>query len=150
MYRLRSRTAADCEAIVNWIPDSAALYLFTGPRFDWPLDAAHLSAMEHDGYRAWTLVEGGADGAIGHVDLTVDGGIARIGRVLISPAHRGRGLAHVLVALVVDQAKSLGASELRLNVITRNHIAIRTYERAGFVAQPQSERHDVSVMSLSL
>lgn len=150
MFRLRQRTATDCEAVVSWIPDPDALYLFTGPRLRWPLDAVQLSEMEDAGYSGWVLVEGESTEPIGHFDLAIDREVARIGRVCIDPARRGQGLAHLLVGFAVDRARSLGASELRLNVIVGNDAAIRTYERAGFTTGPQSDRPDVRVMSRAL
>lgn len=150
MFRLRRRTATDCEAVVSWIPDKDALYLFTGPRLRWPLDAAQLSAMEDAGYSGWALVEDESNKPLGHFDLAFDGEVARIGRVCIDPTRRGQGLAHLLVGFAVDQARSLGASELRLNVIVDNDAAIRTYERAGFTTCTRSDRPDVRSMSRAL
>lgn len=150
MFRLRRRTATDCEAIVSWISDRSALYLFTGTRLRWPLDAVQLSELEDAGYSGWVLVEGKSDGVVGHFDLAVDGEVVRIGRVCIDPTRRGQGFAHLLVGFAIDQARSLGASELRLNVIAGNVAAIRTYERAGFTTSSRSDRSDVLAMSLRL
>ncbi|QEA29830.1 GNAT family N-acetyltransferase [Microbacterium sp. CBA3102] len=147
MFRLRRRTPSDCEAVVSWVPDSDALYLFTGPRLRWPLDTVQLSEMEDEGHSGWTLVEDESDEALGHFDLAIDGEAARLGRVCIDPMRRGQGLAHVLVGCAIDRARSLGASEMRLNVIVGNDAAIRTYERAGFTTSPRSDRPDVLVMS---
>ena len=150
MYCLRSRTPSDCESVVGWIPDKQALYLFSGPRLTWPLTADQLSAMEGADFSPWILVKNDTVEPLGHFDLTLDGETARIGRVLIAPEQRGRGLAHVLVDLAIYQAKSLGASELRLNVIAGNEPAIRAYARAGFSEVPSAERPNVSVMSRPL
>jgi RimJ/RimL family protein N-acetyltransferase len=150
MFRLRRRTATDCEAVVSWIPDREALYLFTGPRLPWPLSAVQLSEMEDAGYSAWTLVDDESDEPVGHFDLAVDGEVARIGRVCIDPTRRGQGFAHLLVGFAIDRARSLGAEELRLNVIAGNDAAIRTYERAGFTTSTRSDRPDVISMSLAL
>jgi RimJ/RimL family protein N-acetyltransferase len=150
MYSLRPRTPADCESVVGWIPDMEDLYLFSGPRLTWPLTSSQLSAMEGANFSPWILVENDTDEPVGHFDLTLEGQTARMGRVLIAPEQRGRGLAHVLVSIAIDQAKSLGASELRLNVIAGNKPAIRTYARAGFSELPYPEHPNVSVMSRPL
>lgn len=136
--------------MVGWVPDAEALHLFTGTRLTWPLTAAQLPTMEGDGLSAWMLVEDGTEAVLGHVDLTVDGEVARIGRVLLDPACRGHGLAHVLIGLAIEQARALGATELLLNVIAGNEAAIRTYARAGFVEMPQSDRPEAHVMARPL
>ena len=150
MFSLRPRTFADCEAMVGWVPDAEALYLFSGPRLSWPLTSAQLSAMEERGLSPWMLVEDGAEHPLGHFDLAVGGKVARIGRVIIDPAHRGHGLAHVLISLAIDQARVLCASEMQLNVITGNEPAICTYARAGFTELPHPDRPNVTVMRLPL
>lgn len=150
MFSLRPRTFADCEEMTRWVPDADSLYLFTGPRLNWPLTSGQLSAMELTGLSAWMLVEEGDETPLGHFDLVLEGQIVRIGRVIIAPAHRRRGLAHVLINLAIDQAKQLGASEMLLNVISGNEPAIRVYERAGFTELPYSDRPNVTVMHLPL
>lgn len=149
-YYLRARTPVDCETVVGWVPDAEALHLFTGPRMTWPLTSEQLSAMEGNGFSAWMLAEEGTEAVVGHFDLTLDREAARIGRVLIDPARRGRGLAHVLIGLAIEQARELGATELRLNVIVGNEAAIRTYARAGFIEMSQSDRPEVHSMARSL
>jgi len=50
----------------------------------------------------------------------------------VAPAHRGRGLAEMLIATVSDEARSSGAADLRLYVHTGNERAINAYRRCGF------------------
>ncbi|WRS29968.1 GNAT family N-acetyltransferase [Actinomycetaceae bacterium MB13-C1-2] len=150
MFSLRPRMFADCEVMVSWVADAEDLYLFTGPRLSWPLTPDKLYTMEEPGLSPWMLVEEGADSPRGHFDLAIDGKVARIGRVLIDPAHRGRGLAHVLVGLAINQAKLLGASAMELNVVADNEPAIHTYTCAGFTGVPHPERPNITVMRLPL
>lgn len=146
MYFLRPRTHEDCVTVVSWVPDADALYLFTGPRLSWPLTVDQLSSMEESGLSPWMFVEDGKGGPLGHFDLVIKGEVAKIGRVLIDPEHRGRGLARELINLAIDQARLLGASELQLNVIAGNEPAVRTYLHAGFTELPQVDRPGISVM----
>lgn len=145
-YRIRTRTHSDCEAVVSWVPDADALYLFTGRRLSWPLTTEKLIALEEPRRSAWMLVDD-AGSPVGHVDLTVNGTTVKISRVLIDPEQRGLGLGHVLIQLAVQQAKALGATDLLLNVITGNEPAIRTYVRAGFTERHQSRDPDMTVMT---
>jgi ribosomal protein S18 acetylase RimI-like enzyme len=148
---IRPRTAGDCAVIVSWIADAGALYQFTGSRLRWPLTVAQLTEMEdQDVFTAWTLTDKASDATIGHFDLTIEKHVARIGRVIIDPARRGRGLAGVLMRFALEQAQLLGAESAQLNVIANNQAAIRTYLRAGFSEQPFPDRPDVHRMAMAI
>lgn len=150
MWESRARTDADCETVSSWIEDAEGLYLFTGPRLTWPLQPSDLQVMaETPGLTAWVVVDS-SDGTIaGHFDLTLDDRTARLARVIIAPAMRGRGLSHTLVVLAEERASELGATQLSLNVIDGNLPTITTYERAGF-RRTASERPGISSMKLAL
>lgn len=151
MFQIRPRADGDFSLVLAWVPDAESLYLFSGSRLRWPLDEGQLREMDRlPGLRAWMLIELGAVDPIGHFDLTLDGASARLGRVLVAPEMRGRGLGHVLVGFAIEQARALGARNLSLNVIVGNEAAIRTYERAGFKHVSDSSRPDVRVMTLAL
>ncbi|WP_167133420.1 GNAT family N-acetyltransferase [Paramicrobacterium chengjingii] len=151
MYRVRRRTSSDCANVVRWVPDAEALYLFTGPRLKWPLTATQLADMEQIcGFSAWVMVEAETATLVGHFDLMLNGHEARVGRILIAPEMRGRGLARVLLRSVTERARELGASRLVLNVIVGNEPAIRAYESAGFVTVTGIDRSDVRAMALTL
>lgn len=53
----------------------------------------------------------------------------------ITRPHRGRGLAHTLATMMIEQAQEGGARRLMLEVLTRNVSALRVYQRAGMVIQ---------------
>lgn len=100
---------------------------------------------------AASVVVSPAGDLVAHFDLTIDGTVARLGRVIVNPALRGRGLASAVVGLAVAEAQRLGAEVVRLNVITTNEPAIRAYLRAGFeVVAGASSRTDVTVMERPL
>ena len=77
----------------------------------------------------------------------IAGDVARLGRVIVNPALRGQRFSGRVVDLALARARALGASAVRLNVISHNAPAIKTYLRAGFELEPTSERADMSVMS---
>ncbi|MEV8136835.1 GNAT family N-acetyltransferase [Microbacterium aurantiacum] len=150
MLTIRRRTEADLSTIVGWIPDAAALYLFTGPRMTWPLTTEELGTMNADeNFTAWVALGEGAR-LVGHFDLTVVDRTARLGRVVIDPSQRGRGMGRELVGLVIETARAVGADELRLNVIANNVPAVRAYEGVGFRTLPQGDRPDIRSMALAL
>ncbi|HBU43013.1 MAG TPA: N-acetyltransferase, partial [Microbacterium sp.] len=102
-----------------------------------------------DAVSAWVMIDDRAD-VIGHFDLALDEGTARIGRVIVDPSRRGRGYGSALVRLAIEEARALGARALTLNVVADNAPAIATYERAGFQQLPMSDRPDVRTMALTL
>jgi predicted GNAT family N-acyltransferase len=54
----------------------------------------------------------------------------RISQVIVPEAHRGNGYASVLLAELIDRAKSLGATSVQLNAQVA---AKKLYENCGFV-----------------
>ncbi|MFV0535340.1 MAG: GNAT family N-acetyltransferase [Cumulibacter sp.] len=144
---VRARSEPDAYEVAGWVEDAQALYLFSGPRLTWPLTAEHLQDMlSTEGLTAWVVVSRAGD-LLAHFDLTIEGALARLGRVIVRPELRGRGLASRIVDLAVMQAQRLGAEVVRLNVIITNEPAIRAYRRASFDVLPgASSRADVIVM----
>jgi ElaA protein len=82
-----------------------------------------------DSTRHVVLLEDGRDGVVvGTLRVLDDGGWSRIGRVVVAPAARGRGLA----AVMMEEAMALcGDREVRLDAQTG---LTAFYEGYGFVA----------------
>ena len=115
----------------------------TGVRF--PLDDEQLGAMLRLGEpapperRCWMAADAGD--LVGHAQLAYDwrNGSARIGRVAIAPAFRGRGLAKPMLRLIMAEAFAIPAIErLELYAIAYNTPAIRIYESLGFVHEGEA------------
>jgi RimJ/RimL family protein N-acetyltransferase len=139
--RLRAVALADCETLLSWIPSADALFQWSGPwDFRWPLDRLQLRRdldRGGDQRRRYVAVEA-SDDLIGHAMLTVqpEHGLGVIGRVLIDPARRGKGLGGALMQEVVRIGfDELGLHRLQLGVYDFNLGAIACYERAGFVIE---------------
>ncbi|MEU9181293.1 GNAT family protein [Streptomyces sp. NPDC048550] len=123
------RPADDAPALRRWITTPAELVTWAGPSFTWPLDDALLTAYAAEPDRhTWTAVS--PDGrSLGHVSVRG----TRLGRVLIAPEARGRGLGETLLTLAVARAfDELGLPSLDLGVYTHNTAAVRLYEKLGF------------------
>lgn len=145
--RVRARRERDVREIVGWVPDPAALRLFSGSRLAWPLSASQLQSMADIPGMAPSVVVTSSGRLVGHFDLTLDGPVARLGRVIVNPALRGRGLAIVVVRLALAEAERLGADVVRLNVVSTNEPALRAYRRAGFTTgERMPGRADVTTM----
>jgi GNAT superfamily N-acetyltransferase len=83
-----------------------------------------------DLWRSLVLRVGGEDAGVAL--LSIRPGAAWCGGFGVTLPRRGRGLAHGLAAEMVAQALEAGVARLRLEVLTRNQRAYKTYERAGF------------------
>jgi RimJ/RimL family protein N-acetyltransferase len=151
---LRRCVEGDYRTLLDWIPDAAALYLFTGDRLTWPLTLEQFESLAATPRRTdWTLAEASAPRLpLGHVELAfVEEETVRISRVLVSPDQRGRGLGGVLAGLAVKKARDLGATRVELAVIAGNTPAERTYARLGFSASARApKRPDVRELALDL
>ena len=132
----------DFPFILQSISTGDELLQWAGPGFDWPLTEDQLrdyrgkAVGDPEKFRQLTAVEGGI--AVGHVELTLERkhDLAYIGRVLVAPSERGRGigtaLMHEVVRLAFDE---LDLHRISLNVFDFNTPAIRCYERVGFIKE---------------
>ncbi|MFG2880484.1 GNAT family N-acetyltransferase [Streptomyces sp. NPDC048337] len=102
---------------------------WAGPAFSWPLDEPQLAAYATEpGRHTWTAVTPVGD-PVGHASIAG----TRLGRILIAPEARGRGLGETLVTLAVSHAfGELRLPRLDLGVWAHNTAAIRIYEKLGF------------------
>ena len=81
-------------------------------------------------------------------------GVCEMKRLFIRPAYRGKGLGRVLVAAIIDEARQLGYTHMRLDTIPgRMDQAIALYRSIGFVEiEPyyESPIGDAKYMQLEL
>jgi RimJ/RimL family protein N-acetyltransferase len=144
MLTLRALETEDCDVLESWITSADALFQWSGPwDFRWPLDRGRLrrdlaGAGAGERRRLLAAVDDGSGMLVGHAMLTIqpEHRLGVIGRVLIDPARRGRGLGVALMHEVVRVAfERLGLHRLQLAVYDFNVAAIAAYERAGFVIE---------------
>jgi RimJ/RimL family protein N-acetyltransferase len=134
-------TEDDIDRLIGWIPSEDALLRWTASSFAFPLTREHLrrhlqESAERGDRLIFKAVETASGAACGHIEL---GGIdqrnrsLRIGRVLLDPAVRGRGLGVAMMRRAVAVAfGQLGMHRVELAVFEVNPQAIACYERAGF------------------
>lgn len=152
MLKLREFLPRDDAALISWVPTPDDLYLFTGPRLTWPLDSPQLDELRADpSFTAFTAVDEDEQPA-GHVELVGTGEhSARLARVLVDPALRGRGLGEQLVLLALVTAKERGIRQLALFVFPGNARAIALYEKLGFEHRgPSDQLSGALLMELEL
>ena len=141
MIQLLPFTPADIDRLIGWIPSLEALQLWTASSFGFPLTREHLEGhLRESAERGDRLIFKAAasddDRVVGHIELgAIDrrNQSLRIGRVLLDPAARGRGLGTGMMRCALDYAfETLQMHRVELGVFDVNPRAITCYERAGF------------------
>lgn len=152
LVHLRKYRPDDGQLLSSWIASPTELVTWSGRAFVWPLDerrlAAYAAESEGPGRRSWTGIDSRTGQEVGHVSLRLDVERveARLGRVLVAPEARGRGVGAGMLGEVLSLAfGALGFRSVELGVFSHNTSALRLYERMGFqVAEvlPDVERVD--------
>jgi GNAT superfamily N-acetyltransferase len=78
---------------------------------------------------------------IGHLGAVDERGYIGLVMVYVSPEARGQGVLKGLVEAAAEWAHAVGRPELLLEVMERNHRAIRAYEKLGFVVTGARHPH---------
>lgn len=82
------------------------------------------------------------DGAlVGHLGAVDERGYTGLVMVYVSPEARGQGVLKGLVDAASEWSKSVGRRDLLLEVMERNHRAIRAYEKLGFTVTGSRRPH---------
>ena len=63
----------------------------------------------------------------------LEGGAGEMKRLYVRPAHRGMGIGRMLAECVIDEARALGYSTLKLDTLPSMKEAQRMYEELGFL-----------------
>ncbi len=111
-----------------------------GPERDDALALRHRVFCEEQGVAIDLELDGRDDDAlhlvavssgrvVGTCRLVLDGATAKLGRMAVEPAQRGRGIGALLLARAEDEARSAGASRMALNA---QSAAQSLYARGGF------------------
>lgn len=125
---------------MSWIAGPIELLTWAGPAFAWPLDNEQLSAYVAESMtpqrHTWMGVEPASGHTVGHASLRIgaDGATARLGRVLVAPVARSKGVGSALLNEVMTLAFGpLKLQRLELGVFTHNTSAVGLYKRLGFL-----------------
>ena len=135
--RLVSTTQEHLRLLMTWFPDAESCRLWGGTDFRHPFNEDSFVADSRcETLPSYSLV--GADGELlgfgQHYDRV---GRCHLGRLVISPEHRGEGLGTRLIDKLIELGgPAFGASECSLFVARTNPAAARLYERLGFTIAP--------------
>lgn len=141
MIELVPFTEDDIDRVLPWISSREELLFWTAHSFAYPLTREHLEKHMRDCAAAgdrliFKAVDADSGEMAGYVELgAIDrvNSSLRIGRVLLSPAFRGRGLGvEMMRAALRKSFDEMGMHRVCLHVLDVNPKAIACYEKAGF------------------
>jgi RimJ/RimL family protein N-acetyltransferase len=140
MLQVKKFRVKDISRICSWIKSERDLVQWSGPIFCWPMSQKqfrqHLRAAKGKAvtlypfglYRGSILV--GYCEIFGYNRKTSS---AQLSRVIISPRHRNKGFAQIMIGGVLSFGfEKLGLNRLGLGVFDFNKPAIKCYKNAGF------------------
>ena len=141
MYQLEKFTRENISQLISWIPDAKALLIWSGSGYDWPIDRDQLeqTLLKANNFNSkYFLLKFLSDkSVVGYIEikkLDSDEKTARIGRLIIDPNMRGKGLGKEIINSLKEYAHSkLGVQTLTLGVFSFNQIAISLYKKIGFI-----------------
>lgn len=142
MIRLEHFTQHDFADLKEWVDSRRLMHEWSGSLFSYPLTDDALAWYIEDAneprsdVHIYKAIDGKTGEALGHISLGSISGrdrSARLTRVLVGDAARGRGVC----TQMIRAALQIGFEELKLHrislgVYTFNHAAIRCYLRCGF------------------
>ena len=140
--RLR-RFDFDYGPALDWYRNPETVYLVDGVMT--PYDEEKLDRMyrylDAHGELYWIeLREGETWEKIGDAALTPNMAGENLPMVLGPIRHRGRGIGRKVLAALIDRARTLGLTQLQVEIYDWNTASRRCYESAGFKAMEKTEQ----------
>jgi len=143
MIKLEPFTKNDFSRLISWIKNEEELIQFAGPTFAFPLTEAQLEKyLENKNTNAFRVIDQFSENIIGHCEVYLTETSAKLCRILIGEkSFRGKGLGLEVVNLLLEKCfKEFKSSLVELNVYDWNIGAIKCYEKAGFVVNPEKSK----------
>lgn len=146
---LRDPVENDYAAIASWVPDAAACARWAGPHVPYPFTVKKL--------RDLLRMPQGRSRVLGQVDVRQPLGFGQywvrcqgevhLGRIIVSPGQRGRGLGKQMCRLLMQEAVAQsGADAVTLRVYRDNPAARSVYAALGFRSVETASDTDVLFM----
>ena len=140
----------DCrimEAVLkNWFQSPKALN-FVSPNLTFPFKFKKWVSVPYAEMveKITTIVLKQDDWIIGHISMKVIEDNAHLFHLFIAPSHRKCGLATKSVNAIENQGKNLGCKTFSLNIVPKNDIAKKLYEKLGYKETQRSESHSIKM-----
>lgn len=139
MIRIQKFDKDDYDNLISWIDSEEMLIRIAGRQMVFPVTKDQLDISQSDPRRnAFSIINIETGKSIGHCELYFMENSAKIDRVIIGDRSMlGKGLCSLLMKLLLDYGFDvLGQPVVELNVFDWNITAIRCYEKAGLVKNP--------------
>ena len=143
MIELTPFQQKDFNRLIGWIGSKELLTTIAGNVWSYPLTIAQLQLYVEDPKSySFNIVETPHDLVIGHAEIILaDDGSCKIDKLLVDPAHRGKGLCPPVIKRLLAYAfDKLPVHTTELNVFDWNTAGIRCYERSGFSFNPEKKQ----------
>lgn len=149
---LRQPLASDYAAIASWVPNEAAARRWAGPRLSFPFSAQELPALlavPGGGKVSYTLSdETGIPFGFGQ-HWVLQPGAVHLGRIIVGPEFRGRGLGRELCVQLISAAlQATTATAVTLRAYKDNLAAVALYTSLGFAELASESTHDAFFMRM--
>ncbi|WKD49652.1 GNAT family N-acetyltransferase [Microbulbifer spongiae] len=135
--------ATQFSTLMSWLPDRQQCQQWGGPQFRFPFNrASFLEDCRWPELPSYVLQNReGKLLAFGQYYRHL--GRCHLGRLIVSPNHRGTGLGSTLVTRLAQTGiKALEVTECSLFVLRTNLAARRLYEKLGFVVTAYPEQRE--------
>ncbi len=140
MLKIEKFKQQDISTLLIWLEgtDNRFLYLFAGPKYQFPLTEQQLlETIESDEILPFKFMDSETGEILGHCQIMridFQQHSASLGRILINPDCRGRGLGARMLNEITGYAKKvLNLKKLSLRVYDFNQTAIKCYKNIGFI-----------------
>lgn len=154
-FRIRTATEADRAAIQEISVAAYIQYAELVPKYIWEMYKADIVATtaNADGAAEQIVAEVGGD-IVGSVLIFPEGSVTgeegnkvvrrklpEIRLLAVAPAARGKGIGAALTQECIRRARESGVSAITLHTLDMMPVAMRMYEKMGFVRMPELDYH---------
>ena len=138
--RLSGFQSGHASAILDWPRDALEMSAWAGVDAPFPATADLFDRWHADPDVQPLLLFDGRD-LVGYAEIWMDRVDREIelGRVIVAPPRRVRGVGRQFVRLLLDRAATFGFEDVFARVVPENRAAIRCYEAAGFDRVPAGD-----------
>lgn len=131
--RLVAPSLTHLEEMMSWFADQDTLFAWAGPNFRFPYTLASFETdLRLNELASYSLVDN-ADNFLAFGQYYSRLGKCHLGRLVVNPKHRGKGIAQKLMLLLVETGQlNLKTNSSSLFVLSDNLPAIKSYQSFGF------------------